>query len=102
MFCFYILEKLFFMFHTFIIQIFGFPEFLFSSYYMMGIAFIGYVLTVGQIFFGDATVITNLLSHFPSLIEFECGGYYVYNPTLKRFFVFHFLFPFLELSWVMK
>merc|ERR1712218_160034 len=24
-----------------------------------------------------------------------CGGYYVYNPTLKRFFLFHFIFPFL-------
>merc|ERR1712187_1008067 len=23
------------------------------------------------------------------------GGYYVYNPTLKRFFLFHFIFPFL-------
>ena len=42
-----------------------------------------------------ATVITNLLSPFPSLIEWLCGGHYVYNPTLKRFFLFHFLFPFL-------
>merc|ERR1711902_476851 len=23
------------------------------------------------------------------------GGHYVYNPTLKRFFIFHFQFPFL-------
>jgi len=37
----------------------------------------------------------NLLSPFPSLIEWVCGGHYVYNPTLKRFFLFHFLFPFL-------
>ena len=41
------------------------------------------------------TVITNLLSPFPSLIEWVCGGHYVYNPTLKRFFLFHFQFPFL-------
>merc|ERR1712190_390994 len=30
-----------------------------------------------------------------SLIEWVCGGHYVYNPTLKRFFLFHFLLPFL-------
>ena len=35
---------------------------------------------------------SNLLSPFPSLIEWVCGGHYVYNPTLKRFFVFHFIF----------
>ena len=34
-------------------------------------------------------------SPFPSLIEFICGGHYIYNPTLKRFFIFHFVFPFL-------
>jgi len=48
--------------------------------------------------FWGATVITNLLSPFPSLIEWLCGGYYVYNPTLKRFFLFHFQFPFLLCS----
>ena len=55
----------------------------------------GYVLPFGQMSFWGATVITNLLSPFPSLIECVCGGHYVYNPTLKRFFLFHFLFPFL-------
>merc|ERR1711918_246695 len=34
-------------------------------------------------------------SSFPSLVEWVCGGYYVYNPTLKRFFLFHFQLPFL-------
>merc|ERR1712019_268408 len=38
---------------------------------------------------------TNLLSPFPSLVEWICGGYCVHNPTLKRFFLFHFLLPFL-------
>merc|ERR1712026_270402 len=42
-----------------------------------------------------ATVITNLLSPFPSLVEWVCGGYCVHSPTLKRLFLFHFLFPFL-------
>jgi ubiquinol-cytochrome c reductase cytochrome b subunit len=62
---------------------------------LMAIAFMGYVLPFGQMSFWGATVITNLLSPFPSLIEWLCGGHYVYNPTLKRFFLFHFLFPFL-------
>merc|ERR1711967_57953 len=44
---------------------------------------------------GGATVITNLLSPFPSLVEWICGGYCVHCPTLKRFFLFHFIFPFL-------
>ena len=55
----------------------------------------GYVLPTGQMSLWGVTVITNLLSPIPSLIEWLCGGHYVYNPTLKRFSVFHFLFPFL-------
>merc|ERR1712018_4115 len=64
-------------------------------FFLMATAFMGYVLPFGQMSFWGATVITNLLSPFPSLIEWVCGGYYVYNPTLKRFFLFHFQFPFL-------
>merc|ERR1712060_741826 len=63
--------------------------------FLMGIAFMGYVLPFGQMSFWGATVITNLLSPFPSLIEWVCGGYCVHSPTLKRFFLFHFQFPFL-------
>merc|ERR1712232_183301 len=62
---------------------------------LMAIAFMGYVLPFGQMSFWGATVITNLLSPFPSLIEWVCGGYCIHNPTLKRFFLFHFLLPFL-------
>merc|ERR1712001_517270 len=61
---------------------------------LMAIAFIGYVLPFGQMSFWGATVITNLLFPFPSLIEWVCGGYCVHSPTLKRFFLFHFQFPF--------
>merc|ERR1712117_622622 len=61
--------------------------------FLMAIAFMGYVLPFGQMSFWGATVITNLLSPFPSLIEWVSGGYYVHSPTLKRFFLFH--FPFL-------
>merc|ERR1712117_964438 len=62
---------------------------------LMGIAFMGYVLPLGQMSLWGVTVITNLLSPFPSLVEWLCGGYCIHNPTLKRFFVFHFLLPFL-------
>merc|ERR1712188_207597 len=54
---------------------------------LMATAFMGYVLPWGQMSFWGATVITNLLSPFPCLIEWVCGGHYVYNPTLKRFFL---------------
>lgn len=63
--------------------------------FLMAIAFIGYVLPFGQMSFWGATVITNLLSPFPNIIEWVSGGYYIYNPTLKRFFIFHFLLPFI-------
>merc|ERR1712141_916742 len=62
---------------------------------LMAIAFMGYVLPFGQMSFWGATVITNLLSPFPSLIEWVCGGYCVHSPTLKRFFLIHFQLPFL-------
>merc|ERR1712001_650298 len=59
-------------------------------FFLMAIAFVGYVLPFGQMSFWGATVITNLLSPFPSLVEWVCGGYCVHSPTLKRFFLFHF------------
>merc|ERR1712036_117140 len=40
---------------------------------LMAIAFMGYVLPWGQMSFWGATVITNLLSPFPSLVEWICG-----------------------------
>ena len=45
--------------------------------------------------FWGATVITNLLSAFPCLIEWICGGFYIKSATLKRFFIFHFILPFI-------
>merc|ERR1711879_169812 len=64
-------------------------------FFLMAIAFMGYVLPFGQMSFWGATVITNLLSPFPSLVEWISGGYCVHSPTLKRFFLFHFQLPFL-------
>jgi ubiquinol-cytochrome c reductase cytochrome b subunit len=38
-------------------------------FFLMATAFMGYVLPFGQMSFWGATVITNLLSPFPSFIE---------------------------------
>ena len=56
--------------------------------------FLGYVLPWGQMSFWGATVICNLLSPIPYLVTWLLGGFYVDHPTLKRFFVLHFVLPF--------
>jgi ubiquinol-cytochrome c reductase cytochrome b/c1 subunit len=65
----------------------------------MATAFMGYVLPWGQMSFWGATVITNLFSAIPvvgeSIVTWLWGGFSVDNPTLNRFFVIHFLLPFL-------
>lgn len=66
---------------------------------MMATAFMGYVLPWGQMSFWGATVITNLFSAFPlvgdPIVTWLWGGFAVDNPTLNRFFVLHYLLPFL-------
>nr|AAC24896.1 cytochrome b [Polytomella sp. Pringsheim 198.80] len=61
-------------------------------------AFIGYVLPWGQMSFWGATVITSLVSAVPivgtDLVYYLWGGFSVSNPTLNRFFSFHYLLPF--------
>ena len=61
-------------------------------------AFTGYVLPWGQIRFWGATVITRIFSAIPyvgqAIVEWVWGGFAVDNPTLNRFFSFHFLLPF--------
>ena len=61
--------------------------------------FVGYVLPWGQISFWGATVITNLVSAIPYvgeiLVQWIWGGFSVDNPTLTRFFSFHFVLPFI-------
>merc|ERR1711959_2563 len=73
---------------------------IFLFLFLMAIAFMGYVLPFGQMSFWGATVITNLLSPFPSLVEWVCGGDCVHNPSFKRFFLFHFQLPFLLCGFV--
>jgi len=66
---------------------------------MMAAAFFGYVLPWGQMSFWGATVITNLFGALPLVGEriayWLWGGFAVAAPTLNRFFVFHFVVPFL-------
>nr|AFN27603.1 cytochrome b [Diadromus collaris] len=70
----------------------------------MATAFMGYVLPWGQMSFWGATVITNLISTIPyfglSMVEWIWGGFSVSNPTLNRFFTFHFILPFMILALV--
>nr|YP_009131210.1 cytochrome b [Cyanoplax caverna]AIA77059.1 cytochrome b [Cyanoplax caverna] len=65
----------------------------------MGTAFVGYVLPWGQMSFWGATVITNLVSAIPyvgnDIVQWIWGGFAVDNATLTRFFMFHYLAPFL-------
>nr|YP_010463760.1 cytochrome b [Lophogaster typicus]UUL70709.1 cytochrome b [Lophogaster typicus] len=72
---------------------------------LMATAFVGYVLPWGQMSFWGATVITNLLSAIPyvgeMLVQWLWGGFSVGNPTLTRFYSFHFLLPFILLVLVM-
>jgi len=72
---------------------------------MMATAFMGYVLPWGQMSYWGATVITNLFSAVPwigeSIVEWLWGGFTVDNPTLNRFFVFHFLLPFVIVAVVL-
>ena len=69
---------------------------------MMATAFTGYVLPWGQMSFWAATVITNLFSAIPgigeAIVTWLWGGYSVDNPTLNRFYSFHYLLPFVLLG----
>nr|YP_010737978.1 cytochrome b [Neopsylla specialis]WEQ92388.1 cytochrome b [Neopsylla specialis] len=72
---------------------------------VMGTAFMGYVLPWGQMSFWGATVITNLISAIPylgnSIVLWLWGGFAVDNATLTRFFMIHFLLPFIISAFVM-
>ncbi|MBP9791630.1 MAG: cytochrome b/b6 [Rickettsiales bacterium] len=65
---------------------------------MMATAFMGYVLPWGQMSFWGATVITNLFSALPvigeKIVQWLWGGFSVGDATLNRFFVLHYLLPF--------
>lgn len=72
---------------------------------MMGTAFIGYVLPWGQMSLWGATVITNLLSAIPfvgeQIAHWIWGGFAVGNPTLNRFYSFHYMLPFVVVAFIL-
>jgi len=72
---------------------------------MMATAFMGYVLPWGQMSFWGATVITSLFTAIPAvgkaIVEWLWGGFIIGDPTLKRFFVLHFLLPFVIVGMVL-
>ncbi|WP_128255107.1 cytochrome b [Falsirhodobacter deserti] len=72
---------------------------------LMAVAFMGYVLPWGQMSFWGATVITGLFGAIPwvgeSLQAWVLGGPAVGNPTLVRFFVLHWLLPFVAVALVL-
>jgi len=67
----------------------------------MGASFLGYVLPYRQMSYWRATVIVNLISVIPLIGPSVCilvwRAYTVNLYTLKRFFTFHFLLPFVIL-----
>lgn len=71
---------------------------------MMATGFLGYVLPWGQMSYWGATVITNLLSVIPfvgnHIVVWLWGGYSVGDPTLSRFYAFHFVLPFVIIGLV--
>jgi quinol-cytochrome oxidoreductase complex cytochrome b subunit/NADH:ubiquinone oxidoreductase subunit C len=73
---------------------------------MIATAFLGYVLPWGQMSFWGATVITNLFGAIPfigsDIVEWLWGGFTVSTVTLNRFFVFHFILPFVLVVVVLR
>lgn len=72
---------------------------------LMATAFMGYLLPWGQMSYWGAQVITNLFRATPligdEIVLWLRGDYVVGDATLNRFFVLHFLFPFLICAVVM-
>lgn len=66
---------------------------------IMATAFTGYLLPWGQMSYWGAQVITSLFGATPyfgdEIVTWLRGGYSVGDATLRRFYVLHFLFPFL-------
>nr|AGF95349.1 cytochrome b [Cytauxzoon felis] len=63
----------------------------------MAIAFLGYVLPNGQMSYWGATVITNLFYWAADFVTILLGGYSVGSGTLQRFYILHFILPFVLL-----
>merc|ERR1711904_9068 len=67
-----IFQSYIFLFYTWITGIFLYL-------FLLVIAFLGYVLPWGQMSFWGATVITNVLSAIPDLVEWICGSFLLFH-----------------------
>nr|YP_010890091.1 cytochrome b [Gymnopraia lapislazula]WJJ70115.1 cytochrome b [Gymnopraia lapislazula] len=71
---------------------------------LMITSFLGYVLPWGQMSYWGATVITNFISAIPyignTILLWLWGGFSIGNPTLNRFYSFHFISPFIILIFI--
>lgn len=69
---------------------------------LMATAFLGYVLPWGVLSYWAAVVIVNMFTIIPfvgkKLTHLIWGGYVPGSPTLKRFFILHFMLPFVMLG----
>jgi len=72
---------------------------------LMATAFFGYLLPWGQMSYWGAQVITNLFGATPfigdEVVIWLRGGFAIGDATLTRFFVLHYLFPFLIVALVL-
>jgi len=59
------------------------------------ICYLGYVLSWGQISYWGATVILNLVH--PIIVQWISGNYFISITCLRRFFILHFILPFVLL-----
>jgi ubiquinol-cytochrome c reductase cytochrome b subunit len=61
--------------------------------YLMGIAFMGYILPWGLMSYWGATVITNLYTGIPCMVPWLLGGFYITSPSIYRYFLLHSVLP---------
>lgn len=66
---------------------------------MAGTAFLGYILPWGQMSYWGATIITNIITAIPiigdKIVIWIWGSFSVAGSTLLRFFILHFILPFI-------
>jgi len=60
---------------------------------LMVTGFLGYVLPWGLMSYWGATVITSLGTGIPCMVPWVCGGFYISQPTISRYFIIHSTLP---------
>ena len=68
----------------------------------MAISFMGYVLVSASMSYWATIVICNLLSIIPNFVEYIYGGFIPNIATINRFFVLHFILPFVGYGFILS